>query len=265
MSSALVLGGHSFIRQLGIDPEPDRREAERIVSACLDHGIAWFDTTYVPERVRLARALQDGGGRPEARIVVWNFFDDEHADGTFGGASEWTQERFDAIRRIFGRDRIDALMVHPIDDARADARQRDLAVGWLGQGLVGCLGLWEPDAVRLGHPPGPYTFFVRPCNPACFRDRPLFDLGARSGWQAWACSPFHRGWNLERACRSAAEPREVVARDLLRYARHAPGVARLIVSMRRSDLVAVNIAAEALGPLAEERIAGLERLLSAGG
>ena len=52
----LVLGGHSFIRQLGNEPRPDAGEQARIVAVCLDAGIRWFDTMYAPERVALGRA-----------------------------------------------------------------------------------------------------------------------------------------------------------------------------------------------------------------
>ena len=41
----LILGGHSFIRQLGSDPLATEEEQAAIVSTCLDRGIRWFDTT----------------------------------------------------------------------------------------------------------------------------------------------------------------------------------------------------------------------------
>lgn len=48
---------------------------------------------------------------------------------------------------------------------------------------------------------------------------------------------------------------------MLRYARHAAGVERLIVSMRHHGLVARNRAAEDLGPIDAAQRQRLERLL----
>ena len=39
----LVLGGHSFIRQLGNDPALNAGQCAELVAACLDCGITWFD------------------------------------------------------------------------------------------------------------------------------------------------------------------------------------------------------------------------------
>jgi aryl-alcohol dehydrogenase-like predicted oxidoreductase len=261
MSSALILGGHSFIRQLGNDPEPDAEEAARIVAACCEHGITTFDTTYLSERLRLAGALRHCGRSAQAQIVVWNFFDQEHADGSLGGPAEWTGERLDQVRRECGRERIDHLVVHPLLDPTAQARQVALATSWLERGLVGSLGTWVPNAARLECPPAPYTFFVRPCNPAQRRHSTLFALGRSQRWQGWACSPFVRGHDLDRACSGSGQGRGELARDLLRYALFTPGVDRLIVSMRRSAWVAGNAEAAAAGPLTAARCAELEAIL----
>src|SRR5207245_5590621 len=72
----LILGGHSFISQLGNDPPASEQEQHRIVETCLDHGIRWFDTTYQPERVALGNVLHALGRRGEATILAWNFFTD---------------------------------------------------------------------------------------------------------------------------------------------------------------------------------------------
>ena len=53
----LMLGGHSFVQQLGNDPIPDPGAAVEVVAACLDAGIRWFDTTFRPERIALGAAL----------------------------------------------------------------------------------------------------------------------------------------------------------------------------------------------------------------
>ena len=67
----LILGGHPFISQLGNDPPASEREQRRIVEACLDHGIRWFDTTYQPKRVALGnvlRAVARLGSRRRGRL-----------------------------------------------------------------------------------------------------------------------------------------------------------------------------------------------------
>jgi hypothetical protein len=70
----LGLGGHSFIAELGSDPEASFDEQVAIVAACLGSGARWIDTTYYQERVALGNVLQHLGRRSEARITAWNFF-----------------------------------------------------------------------------------------------------------------------------------------------------------------------------------------------
>jgi aryl-alcohol dehydrogenase-like predicted oxidoreductase len=261
MSSALVLGGHSFIRQLGTDAEPSREEAARIVAACLDQGITRFDTTYLPERVRLGQALSDLDRHDEAEVSAWNFFEEEHADGSLGGPAEWTQERFDLACEQCQRDIIDLLVVHPVPDPAAQARQEALAVDWLDQGLVSALAAWSPNRQRVSISPTPYSILVHPCNPAQGSQLGIFPLAKIHGWETWGCSPFVRGYDLDRAVEKSGEDRAQLASDLLRFARHQPSVDALIVSMRHHSLVAANREAEDLGPLPVERRQELEALL----
>ncbi|MBC8009345.1 MAG: hypothetical protein H7067_04520, partial [Burkholderiales bacterium] len=72
----LILGGHSFIAQLGNDPRPSEADIDALVATCLDHGIRHFDTTYRPERLALVASLARLGRRAEARLIAWNFFRD---------------------------------------------------------------------------------------------------------------------------------------------------------------------------------------------
>src|SRR5690242_2627120 len=72
----LILGGRSFISQLGNDPPASEEEQQQIVQACLENGIRWFDTTYRPERIALGKVLDVLGMRSEANILAWNFFTD---------------------------------------------------------------------------------------------------------------------------------------------------------------------------------------------
>src|SRR5947208_2361680 len=72
----LVLGGHSFITQLGNDPPASEQEQCAIVETCLNCGIRWIDTTYQPERIALGNALDRLGRRGETSILAWSFFKD---------------------------------------------------------------------------------------------------------------------------------------------------------------------------------------------
>src|SRR5437016_5647096 len=77
MSSAiempLILGGHTFIHQLGSDPPTTPEQQATIVELCLNQGITWIDTTYEPERIALGGVLERLGRRDEAQIIAWNF------------------------------------------------------------------------------------------------------------------------------------------------------------------------------------------------
>ena len=59
----LILGGHTFISQLGNDPPASEQQQHLIVESCLNRGIRWFDTTYQPERVALGKVLHSLGRR----------------------------------------------------------------------------------------------------------------------------------------------------------------------------------------------------------
>ncbi len=162
----LVLGGHSFISQLGSDPAADEAAQVRIVEACLDAGVRWLDTTYQPERVALGRALETLGRRDEAVIIAWNFFTDFGPDDEVGGPAAYQPHHVDQMLKQLRTDRIDCLVVHGVGDAAEDARQ-EVAGGRVGrQGKVGRLGVWHPDeraADRFGAD-SPYSFMVRPFN-----------------------------------------------------------------------------------------------------
>jgi aryl-alcohol dehydrogenase-like predicted oxidoreductase len=244
MSSSLILGGHSFIAPLGNDPAPAEREIDAIVDACLDAGITRFDTTYLPERVALGASLARLHARDRARIIAWNFFTDFGPDGPVGSHEPYQPHHIAQLLRELRTDLIDRLVVHPVDDPAAQARQEALAVSWQTQGLVRELGTWMPPS---GAERGPYAFAVAPCNVTVTDAETRFAAYHRSGWETLATSPFVRGWELDR--RAAGQDRAVVADRLLRYAAFFPHVDALIVSMRRVEWVAANVAALARGPL----------------
>lgn len=73
--SSLILGGNSFIAQLGNDAKPAQAHRDAIVSSCLDSGIRHFDTAYRPERLAPGASLARLGRQDEAKITVGNFFE----------------------------------------------------------------------------------------------------------------------------------------------------------------------------------------------
>jgi aryl-alcohol dehydrogenase-like predicted oxidoreductase len=248
----LVLGGHSFISQLGSDPAASPEAQTRIVQACLDAGIRWFDTTYQPERVALGRALEELGRRDEATVIAWNFFTDFGPAGDVGGPAAYQPHHIALMLEQLRTDRIDCLVVHGVSDPAENARQQALAVSWREAGLVGRLGVWHPGeraAEEYGRK-SPYSFMVRPYNVTTPDAAPAFAACKALGWETLACSPFVRGWELEKAAsRDKSADREQVADLVLRYSLFAPNVDRLIVAMRRPEWVARNVASWRRGPL----------------
>jgi len=242
--SKLVLGGHSYIGELGSDPEAPSGEQEAIVAECLDHGITTFDTTYQPERVALGRILERLGRRNEATIIAWNFFTPRERDFVKAGAEAYRPESLETMLAELRTDRLDMMVVHGVDDPAADAAQLELALG----------------------------FMVRPWDVTQLAERPVFESGQRKGWRTYACSPFVRGWKLaELAAKAAAESRAKVeeargklADHMLRFSACQPFVDRLIVAIRKREWVRRNLESLARGPLDPEEGAWLEVLASGG-
>ena len=144
-SLPLILGGHTFIPDLGSDPAIDREAQARIVAACLDAGIRRFDTTYAPERVGLGAALETLGRRDEAHLLAWNFF--FHSDGAYlHPPAAYAPHHLAVMQEQLRTDRIDGLVVHRVGDEAEDRRQLDLAVSWREAGHVGEIGVWAPSA-----------------------------------------------------------------------------------------------------------------------
>lgn len=237
MNHKLILGGHSFIAQLGSDPAPDEATQEAIVAACLDSGITTFDTTYLPERVALGKALQRLGRRSEAQLIAWNFFTDFGPNDSVGGHAPYEPQHLAQMLSELQSEHIEHLVVHPVSDPAAQERQEALAISWQEQGLVGRLGTWMPPLSSSQS--GPYTFAVAPCNVTCAEDAaPRFAAYKALGWETLATSPFVRGWELDK--RAQGRDKAEVAAEMLRFAAFFPNVDRLIVAMRRPEWVAVN-------------------------
>jgi aryl-alcohol dehydrogenase-like predicted oxidoreductase len=264
----LILGGHTYIQQLGNEPRPSPDQIDAIVAACLDAGICWFDTTYRPERIALGNALQRLRRRDEAHLIAWNFvrlFDD---GDDVGGPDAYQPHHLDEMLRDLHTDRIDALVVHGVPQADDNKRQTELAVGWQRHGLVGTLGCWSPGvpaAQQVAQTGSPFQFVVEPHN-VTTRDSPAkIQAYAQAGWSVVACSPFVRGWELDRlveraTTESKSSPPDLRRRlsDLLiRYSLFSPHVERLIIAMRRVEWVNATVQAVQRGPLTSDEQAWL--------
>jgi aryl-alcohol dehydrogenase-like predicted oxidoreductase len=254
----LVLGGHSFIQQLGTDPAPEPNQATAIVAACLDSGVVRFDTTYAPERVALGNALKTLGRREEAFILAWNFFrhfGPHDPDADIGDNEAYRPEHLQRMLDELQTDWIDLLIVHPVDDPREQARQEELALGWLGQGTVRQVGTWAPDLATTST--GSYSAVVAPYNIATPNRAAAFAAYVERGWQTYAVSPFVRGWELERRAAASGLPISELADLMLRYSAFAANVQYLIVSMRKVEWVVANVTSWHRGSLDENELTTL--------
>ncbi|HUW83378.1 MAG TPA: aldo/keto reductase [Phycisphaerae bacterium] len=272
-ASRLILGGHSFIQQLGSDPPTDEQLQVEIVRACLDAGITTFDTTYQPERIALARALSTLNRRDEATIIAWNFFTPFGPGDEVGGPAPYEPEHWDMLCRQLRTDHIEMLVVHGVGKPAEDAAQLHLAMRWQTEGKVDRLGIWAPPAdVQTQWPDGgPYALAVMRCN-VVEPNTERFASAKVVGWETLAVCPFGRGWELDKQAERFATlegvdietARSRVAEAMLRYSAFAPGVDRLIVAMRRVEWVEANLRYLRKGPLSTEQTAWLESLADSG-
>ena len=255
----LGLGGHSFIQELGNDPQPTFEEQCAIVQACLDAGIRRFDTTYHQERVALGKVLRRLGRRAEAEIMAWNFFKHPGRENELVGYTCYEPEHLSLMLEELQTDRLDLLVIHCHDDGGRLRAELDLAAGWVRAGRVGGVGLGmaQPrhlDLLRAGDPVthvlAPYNAFHRGAA-AMFRQAHALRL------RTVALSPFVRGWKLDEIGTGA--DREAAAGVLLRWVAFQDLVDGVIVSMRRQRWVAANLEAIARGPLSEDEQAAVER------
>jgi aryl-alcohol dehydrogenase-like predicted oxidoreductase len=258
----LILGGHSFISQLGNDPSASEPEQREIVESCLDHGIVWFDTTYQPERVALGRALDALGRRAEATILAWNFFTDFAPGEPVGGPAYYRPGHIDAILEQLRTTYVDCLVVVPLNDAEENRRQEELVGEWQRKGYVRLLGLWveEPAVIQRHRNENPFRFAIRPFNVATDDAASAFAACKASGWETIATSPFFRGWELDKMVAQAAARgygdtdtlRGVLADSMLRFALFQSDVDRVCVAMRRVEWIERNLDSVARGPLTTE-------------
>lgn len=269
----LILGGHSFFSELSNDPLPDREATLEIVNTCMDSGITWFDTTHQPERLALGAALSSLGRRREATIFAWNFMQELRPGDKLDRPVEYQPQHLDQLLNELQTETIDGLVLHDLDGGTVEQheRQEALAREWLQQGHVKTLGVWDPDervCERYGGDSA-FTFAICPYNVAARRAASTFARTKPLGWRNYACSPFVRGWELDKLIEKAlplqqrGEPavRAELADLLLRYSLFHPGVDRLIIAIRQTKWIQSNVESSRRGPLSEEELGRLRSIV----
>lgn len=265
----LILGGHSFFSSMGNDPLPSEAEARYIVSACLDGGIRLFDTTLQPERLALGKALHELGRRDEAYIIAWNFMTVSAPRDRGERPVEFQPAHLEQLLTELQTDYLDAVVIHDLDNGTPEehARQEALVTQWQQAGHVRDLGFWAPgenDAARFAED-NPFSFMIRPLNAHNASDvAPHFKMSQETlGWKTYACSPFIRGWFLDKmveegASRGVTKPQ--LADLLLRYSLFHPNVDKVVTAIRKKEWVAANIRSAQRGPLSDEERTLIEEL-----
>jgi aryl-alcohol dehydrogenase-like predicted oxidoreductase len=261
----LILGGHSFITQLGNDPPASVEDQQRIVESCLEHGIRWFDTTYQPERLALGKALNALGSRDQISILAWNFFKEFSSGDPVGQAEYYRPHHIEIILQELHTDHVDCLVMVPLDDSKENQRQEELLIEWQRKGYVRLLGLWLSDSrlIKRYRSCNPFRFAIRPFNITTDDAPVVFAACKKSGWETFATSPFVRGWELERRIAQASSRGHADAENLrlrladlmLRFSLFQRDVDRVIVAMRKVEWVSRNVASVSRGPITanEER------------
>jgi aryl-alcohol dehydrogenase-like predicted oxidoreductase len=266
----LILGGHSFISQLGNDPPVSDRDQHRIAESCLDHGIRWFDTTYQPERIALGKVLQAIERRNEAKIIAWNFFTDFSAETEPTGPERYQPHHIQMILEQLHIDYVDCLVLIPSNDLAENRPQVELLVDWQRKGYVRSLGLWMQDAqaIERFRNDNPFRFAIRPFNVATPEAAPIFAACKLAGWKTVATSPFRRGWELDNIVAAgvaggygdAQTLRPMVADLMLRFALFQRDIDRVIVGMRKIEWIVRNLESFSKGPLTPEERRWLQNL-----
>lgn len=268
--SRLIVGGHSFITELGNDPAIGFDAQCDLVNACLDAGINAFDTTYQPERVALGRILHSLNRRNKACITAWNFFNE--GDTHLVPPRGFVPDDIEALLNDLQTDRIDLVVVHPVKDDEENARSFDAALGWLAAGVVKALGVWEPGVQmeRLAGDPKAFSFMFAPRNIANPNEAQL-NAGKRAGLLTCATSPFVRGWLLDKLIDVAAKDEAHVDRDalrgkladaMLRYSLSSADVDYVVIGIRKREWIVPNLASVARGPLSAGELQWLRDLMA---
>jgi aryl-alcohol dehydrogenase-like predicted oxidoreductase len=276
-SVPLILGGHTFITQLGNEPQPTQAEQVGIIEACLDNGVRMFDTTHRPEREGLGRSLKELGRRDEAIIIGWNFFEDvgTGAEDRLDRPGPYVPKRIEEMLEQLQTDRIDYLVVHELDggaNEEVERAQETVAIEYQKRGVIGKLGVWEPgpQLIEKYGRDNPYDFMMSPFNVlSAVHNEPAFVASKELGWETLAVSPFIRGWELDKMVSAAAaldpgaaesDLRVRLADLMLRFSLGHPAVDAVTTAMRRTEWVTRNVASAAKGPLDDSEQAWLNKV-----
>ncbi|MEZ5276651.1 MAG: hypothetical protein R3F07_09745 [Opitutaceae bacterium] len=267
----LILGGHTFLEELGNDPAASPDEQIAVVSACLEGGVRVVDTTYAVERRGLRTvlmAIDDPGIRP----VIWNFFDHPEMDGNLPGPDPWTDERFEQALVELGLTEAPFVVVHAVGDAVADRAQIEVVRRLREEGRITHLGFWanlDADSKqgreallqwdRFLEVENLWRFVVTPWNVMTYRENAeILKVAKAQGWTTLGTSPFVRGWELERRAVRVAGIRQIglsaavaqVADHMLRFSAFSPGVDHVVNAIRARRHVRPNLESIRQGPLA---------------
>jgi aryl-alcohol dehydrogenase-like predicted oxidoreductase len=266
----LILGGHSFISQLGNDQPVSERDQCRLVESCLDHAVRWFDTTYQPERIALGNALHALGRRNEATIMAWNFFTDFAPGDPVGVPQYYRPWHIDVILEQLRTDHVDCLVAISLNDPEENQRQEELLVEWRKKGYVRYLGIWiEASApIERVRQANLFRFAIRPFNITTPDAAPIFAACKLSGLETIATSPFSRGWELDRMIAAASARgygdvetlRPAIADLLLRFTLFQRDVERVIIGMRKVEWIDRNVESVSKGPLTADEHRWLQQL-----
>jgi aryl-alcohol dehydrogenase-like predicted oxidoreductase len=266
----LILGGHSFISQLGNDPPVSEQDQCRIVESCLDYGVRWFDTTYQPERIALGNVMHTLGRRGEAKIMAWNFFTDFSPQDQPTRPEYYRPNHIDVILEQLHTDYVDCLVAIPLDGPEENQRQIELLIEWQRKNYVRSLGLWiqDPTTIELFRHGNPFRFAIRPFNITTDDAASIFATCKTVGWETIATSPFRRGWELDRMIGSASAAgygkidvlRPIVADLMLRFSLFQRDVDRVIIGMRKVEWIKRNVESVSKGPLTADEHRWLQQL-----
>jgi aryl-alcohol dehydrogenase-like predicted oxidoreductase len=274
----LILGGHTFISQLGNEPQPSDAEQMAIVEACLDNGVRMFDTTFRPEREGLGRALKALGRRDEATIIGWNFFEDVGTgpNDSLDRGGAYVPGRIEDMLSELQTDRIDYLVIHELDggaNEEVEQAQEAVAIQYQEKGLVGKLGVWEPgpQLIEKYGRENPYDFMMSPFNVwSVLHNESAFVASKELGWETLAVSPYIRGWGLDKMVLAAGtlEPdanesdlRARLADLMLRFSLGHPKVDAVTIAMRRVDWVSRNVESAEKGALSDTERTWLDKVI----
>lgn len=260
----LILGGHSFIAQLGNDPEASFDEQSAIVAACLDAGVRRIDTTYYQERVALGRVLERLSRREEAYIQAWNFFKEPGRENDLVGPTPYEPSHLQVMLDELKTNRIGLLVIHVHDDAERLGQELALASRWQAEGKVTHIGLGMAavrhlEMLPLGHR---VTHVLAPYNAFHPEATETFAYARTMPLRTVAMSPFIRGWKMDEIVAGSGADKAQIADILLRWAAGQPFVDSVIVSMRRAEWVATNVQSLARGPLSPDEQARLNGWLA---